>query len=203
MDYKDYNDNELLMYIEENNEDANEIMYKKYYPIIREYALKLYSKAKTLGLDFNDLIQEGMLGLNIAINHYNDKEETRFYTFACTCIKRRMLSFLVASGGKKNLLLNESISFDYEDEETYKTDYILCDKSSLTEDIVCDKIFTNELLVSLSKKLSKLEKRILSLKIKGLQYKEISKYINKDYKTIDNAIQRIRAKINKTIKELN
>ena len=203
MDYKEYNDNELLMYISENDEDANEIMYKKYYYVIRDYALKLINKAKLVGMDFNDLIQEGMLGLNIAINHYHEKENICFYTFACTCIKRKMISSIVKGSGKKNSLLNNSISFDYSEDDLYKANYILVDKNPLPEDIVANKIMITDLLQILNKSLSKTEKEILMLRIKGLKYKEISEKLNKSFKTIDNAIQRIRVKIKNVMKELN
>lgn len=203
MDYKDYNDNELLMYIGESDEEANEIMYKKYYPIIRDFVLKIYDKAKVEGLEFNDLIQEGMLGLNMAITHYDTMEKTSFYTFASTCIKRKIISSIVQASGKKNLFLNRSISFDYDDDEKYKSDYILIDNSNIPEDIVLDQIYSEDILEKLNKKLSNFEKSILSLKIKGFKYKEISKYLNKNYKTIDNAIQRIRMKLKNVLAEMN
>lgn len=202
MDYKDYNDNELLMYIGECDEDANELMYKKYYPIIREFALKVYDKAKTIGLEFNDLIQEGMVGLNMAINHYDTMEKTSFYTFATTCIKRKIISAVVVAGGKKNLCLNESISFNYDD-ELYKTDYMLADNKSIPENIVLDRIYSKNILKKLNNKLSDFEKSVLSFKIKGFKNKEIGTYFNKDYKTIDNAIQRIRFKLKNVLEEMN
>lgn len=195
MDYKDYNDNELLMYISENNEQASEIMYKKYYPIIYDCAVKLHEVSKKFGVEFNDLIQEGMIGLSSAINHFDTQSETRFYTFACTCIKRKMISYVVKSGNKGNLILNESVSFECELDEKYKKEYIFTDKKYVPSDIVENRMMTSVILKSLSGQLSKYERQVLTLKIKGYTYNEISRLLNKSYKNIDNTIQRIRIKL--------
>ena len=71
MDYRDYNDNEVLSYIYENNEEASEILYKKYEPLINLTATKFFKYCKSSGLELNDLIQEGMMGLTNAINHFD------------------------------------------------------------------------------------------------------------------------------------
>ena len=78
MDYRDYNDNEILSYIYENNEEANEILYKKYEPLITSIATRLFKYCKATGLELNDLIQEGMIALNNAINHYDESKDILF-----------------------------------------------------------------------------------------------------------------------------
>ena len=112
MDYKDYNDYELLDYIAENNEDANNIMYKKYEPLIYKTAKRMYKYGKKLGLDLNDLIQEGMLGLSKAIESFDENGDTMFYTYAKLCIERKILSSVISSGRSHQKVLNESISID-------------------------------------------------------------------------------------------
>lgn len=89
MDYKEYNDYELLDYISENNSDANEILYNKYIPLINSIAKSLYKYCKNQGLELNDLCQEGLLGLNYAIKTFDDTKDNTFYTYARTCIKRK------------------------------------------------------------------------------------------------------------------
>ena len=71
MQYREYNDYELLNYISENNEEANEILFEKYKPLIVNISNKLYKYCKNKGLELNDLIQEGMLGLNLALKNYD------------------------------------------------------------------------------------------------------------------------------------
>ena len=115
MDYKDFNDYELLNYIAEGNEDANNIIIKKYEPLIIKIAIKMLPYCKNNGLDKNDLIQEGMIGLNHAIDKYHEMEDTLFYTYAKKCIERKIISVVIASNRNKNKILNESISYDDEE----------------------------------------------------------------------------------------
>ena len=118
MDYRDYNDNEVLSYIYENNEEASEILYKKYEPLINLTATKFFKYCKSSGLELNDLIQEGMMGLTNAINHFDESKDTLFYSFARTCIERKMISIIVSTRTQKHQVLNNSISFEsFEDEQ--------------------------------------------------------------------------------------
>ena len=97
MEYKDYNDNELLWYVAEKNEAALDILYKKYEPFIINFAKKMFEYCKNSGLEMNDLVQEGMLGLNDAITKFNDQKNVTFYTFAKSCIERKIISCVVSS----------------------------------------------------------------------------------------------------------
>lgn len=81
MDYKEYNDNELLYYVNEANEEATEIIYKKYEPLINNLARKIINYCKNSGVEINDLVQEGMLGLSKALEQYKDNKDASFYTF--------------------------------------------------------------------------------------------------------------------------
>ena len=110
MKYKDYNDYELLSYIKEQNEEANEIIYEKYRPLILKIAKKLISSSSNIGVDIADLIGEGMLGLANAIDNYDDSNEILFYTYASKCIENAMLTFLSKGKSLKNKCLSESIS---------------------------------------------------------------------------------------------
>ena len=79
---KEYNDYELLYMISENNEEAEEILYNKYRPIVEMKASRYLKVGKKLGLESNDLIQEGLVGLNDAIKKYDNQKDTLFYSFA-------------------------------------------------------------------------------------------------------------------------
>ena len=115
MKYKDFNDYELLSYIKEQNEEANEIIYEKYKPLILKIAKKLISSSTNIGIDIKDLIGEGMLGLASAIDSYDDNNEILFYTYAKRCIENAMLTFISKGKSLKNRCLSESISYDDED----------------------------------------------------------------------------------------
>ena len=85
--YNDQNDYELLYLVSENNEDAKELFYKKYKPIIEMKASKYKKYAESKGYDFNDLVQEGMIGLSQAINDFSEQKDVQFNTFANFSVK--------------------------------------------------------------------------------------------------------------------
>ena len=110
MNYKEYNDYELISYIRDNIEEANDIIFDKYKPLIETNTRRLIKYCKNNGLEFNDLYQEGMLGLNQAVNTFNEAKDASFYTYAKMCIERKQVSALISSERLKHKLLNESIS---------------------------------------------------------------------------------------------
>lgn len=194
MEYKDFNDYELLSYIAEGNEDANNIIIKKYEPLINKIAVKMLPYCKSNGLDKNDLIQEGMIGLNHAIDRYQEQENTLFYTYAKTCIERKIISAVICSNRNKNKILNESISYDDDDKSLLN---ILKDTSLNPEEVIIDIESEERFIEKIKGILTDFEEQVFELLITGLKYKEISEILEKDEKSIDNAIQRIKSKIKK------
>ena len=199
MDYRDYNDNEVLSYIYENNEEASEILYKKYEPLINLTATKFFKYCKSSGLELNDLIQEGMMGLTNAINHSDESKDTLLNTFARTCIERKMISIIVSTRRQKHQVLNNSISFESFEDEQNKLDSILSDNSLNPEQQIINKEQTNNFFNKIKEELTELEMQVLDLKMAGFTYKEIGDILDKDCKAIDNAVQRIRVKVKKIL----
>lgn len=201
--YKEYNDYELLDFVAENNEDAINIMHKKYEPIVINMAREYFSNNTNLGLEINDLIQEGRVGLNNAINTYSDAKETLFFTYAIVCIEKKMQSALVAAKRNKNRILNESVSIEKMTTEI-QVDYIksLSDGNVFNpEKLVINKLEQKELQEEIRKILTKREKEVFDLKMCGFDYKEIALKLGKEPKQVDNALQRIKVKINTLLKE--
>ncbi len=192
MDYNDYNDYELLEYISEGNEDANNIIIKKYEPLINKIATKMLKYCKNNGLEKSDLIQEGMIGLNHALERYKEKENILFYTYARKCIERKIISVVVASNRNKNKILNESISYDDEDNVISK---IIKSTSPSPEEEVLNLELEENLIIKIKNTLANFEEQVFLLLIEGFDYKEIAEILEKDQKSIDNAIQRIKSKI--------
>jgi len=194
--YKEYEDQELIYLIAESSEEASNILYKKYKNLINLKVKKYLTQAKKVGLDYNDLFQEGMLGLSDAINSYKDMKNTKFSSFANLCIDRQLYTALAKAGRKKHSLLNESFSLDFVSEEDDKPlmNFLFnkTDDPSIKFD---NKESKKQLMMFLKNNLTNLEKEVLVLRIKGYEYKEISKILNKSYKSIDSALQRIRNKI--------
>jgi len=199
--YKDYNDQELLYLIAESNETAENILYQKYKPIIELKAKKYILLGKRVGLEYNDLVQEGLLGLSSAIKSYKDNKNTSFSSFANVCIERQILSILSYSRRKKHSLLNDSFSLDVSiDEEGRTLSDILSDGLDPSKMVEINEE-NDELFESLYKEMSDFEKNVFDLKMLGLEYKEIADMLDKSYKSVDTALQRIRLKIRKILNQ--
>ena len=200
--YDDYNDNELIYLIYDFNEDANRILHEKYYKIIKIKVAKYRALAKRIGLDTCDLMQEGLLGLEEAINSYRDNKDMKFSSFANMCIERQILSVLNYHSRKKHTFLNDSCSIDVEDEKgRTMLDYSL--KSDIDPLMMMEKEEEkNSIYDLMTIDLSKIEKEVFELKLNGLDYREIARLLNKSYKSIDSALQRIRVKLKKILNEM-
>ncbi len=196
MKYHDYNDHELLQYISENNEEASNIMFDKYNPLIVNIATKLFKHCNGLGLEISDLIQEGRLGLNTAIMSFNEEKDSTFYTFARKCIESKMISLIVSAKRQKHRLLNESLSLNEKyDDNVFELEDYLGDNSYNPEYMFMEHEEEEDLIKNFSKKLTNFEEEVFLLKISGLDYKEISNILDKDMKAVDNALQRIKIKL--------
>ena len=86
MDYKKINDYEVVYMVRENDEEAREIIFNKYIPIVRRIASDHLALAKMARIEYEDLVQEGLIALNEAINKYNERSGVLFYTFLCVCV---------------------------------------------------------------------------------------------------------------------
>lgn len=195
MQYKDYNDYELLNYISENNEEANEILFEKYKPLIISFSNKMYKYCHNKGLEINDLIQEGMLGLNLALKNYNQDKEASFYTYAKKCIERKIISLVISTCRLKHKALNDSISFEIKLNEDDTFEKLIEDNSYNPEEMIINLERENEIIEKAHTILTDLERQVFDLKISGFNYKEIATILDKSPKTIDNAIQRLKSKI--------
>lgn len=197
MNYRDYNDYEILSYINEGNEEALNVIFEKYNPLIGVTANRMLHYCKNTSLELNDLVQEGMLGLNIAIRSFDINKDTSFYTYARMCIERKIISLIVSARRLKHRFLNESVSFELADsfDEVYENQKCLEDNSANPENILVSSEREEELLNKAKDVLADFEYQVFELKRNGFNYKEIAEILDKDSKAVDNAIQRIRSKI--------
>ena len=193
MKYKEYNDSELISYIKEQNEEANEIIYEKYKPLIVSLAkknIRIYNK----GLDISDLIAEGMLGLSNAIQLYNEENYSNFYSYAKKCIDTSMLNLIKSINSKKNMNFNEALSYDNTNDE-YNIDGLFEDNKNNPELLLIDNENNIEFETSLKDILTKLEYDVYRLKTKGYDNIEIAELLDKNKKDISNAVYRLKNKI--------
>ena len=194
MQYKDYNDYELISLAQEQNEDAINIIYEKYKPVIYKKCRKYLPLLK--GIELCDLTQECYIILNQTIKSFNQDNNNTFYTFFTFCIDRYLINEYKKNNNTKNKILNESISLDSTDEDNNSLMDIISDNKTPELEISNNEEF-NELYQQILSKLTDLEECVFILKINNFSYKEIASILDKDIKSIDNATQRIKLKINK------
>ena len=116
-------DYELVYLAQEGNEDAINIIYDKYKPIIIKKSKNAIVFVTHHGIEINDIMQEGFIGLEEAIRNFSQDSEASFYTFATLCIDRQILNFLRKINGNKDRVLNEAIMLDDSLEKTLKDSY--------------------------------------------------------------------------------
>ena len=207
IDEKDYMnpevDNELL-YMVSDNEDANEALYKKYEPVISYYANKYSKLVEGKGIDYNDLYQEGLIGLIKAVDGFKEQKDIRFSTFAFVCIKRSIISAVRKASRKKHSVLNESYSLDYSpDDDNLSFDNIISNNVGGIEDLLVSKEKNNKFNELLSKSLTDFEKEVYDLRINNFSYDEIATMLGKTRKAVDGTLSRIRVKIRKILNEID
>lgn len=190
---------ELLRRSRAGEAAAEEEMLNRYKNMVRSKAAALY----LVGADREDLIQEGMIGLFKAIREYDEEKNDSFAAFAGLCITRQMYSAIKSSNTKKNQPLNNYISIDLvqsaEDAEQTGNAAGAYERMELwqknPESSLIDKERTSQLEEALFVNLSKMERQVLAYYTAGFPYQRIAELMNKEPKSVDNALQRIRKKL--------
>lgn len=200
--YLDLNDYELVSMAQEQNEDATLILHQKYQPLIHKKSRKFYQYLQNKGIELEDLIQECTIGFEEAIHNFNQNDNVRFYTFACVCMDRQLMSELTRLNRDKHKFLNEAIPLETIDENNENGNLIdfIQDNTNNPEIGLLSKSETENLYAQIIKHLTSLEECVFRLKIQNFNYKEIADILDKDEKSIDNAIQRIKTKIKTIVK---
>ena len=152
------------------------------------------------GLDFEDLYQEGLIGLYKAVMLY-DPERSSFSTFVYLCMKRSIIS-AYRSFKKSNPETTSPLSDDFsdpEDEELY-AGFVYSDNSTNPESLFIDKETTEQLFEKIDGLLSPLENKVLRAYLADKSYDDIAEELNKSKKSVDNALLRIRNKLKGLLK---
>ncbi len=197
MDFNKCSDETLIDIYRKGDEAAIEVLFERYKDIVRKKAKAMY----LAGGDSDDLIQEGMIGLYKAVRDYDDTKEAAFKTFASMCINRQLINAVAVSNRKKNIPLNTYVSFDMpaypdEDNETRLVDILKPESEQNPEKLFIDMEYSDSFKKKLFDRLSSFEKQVLQLYMEDNDYRQIAMLLGKTPKSIDNAIQRIRAKAN-------
>ncbi|MDR3317973.1 MAG: sigma-70 family RNA polymerase sigma factor [Clostridiales bacterium] len=179
--------NELLARARAGDKSAEDRLLNDYRTLVKSCARSYF----LAGGDVEDLIQVGMIGLWSAIRDYDGSKSASFYTFAQLCVNRRIISAVKKAGRQKNKPLNDAAPIDDETEDG--AEGALPDNDPLTALLEKERVGARQ--KKIEDKLTALEKQTLFLYLDGLSYGEIAGGLNKDEKSVDNTLTRIKKKL--------
>ncbi|WP_246055367.1 RNA polymerase sporulation sigma factor SigH [Pseudalkalibacillus caeni] len=192
----DLHDDEILVtMVHDGNSTALEYLINKYKNFVRAKARSYF----LIGADREDIIQEGMIGLYKAIRDFKGDKFSSFKAFAELCITRQMITAIKTATRQKHIPLNSYVSLDKPiyDEESDRTllDVICGTKVTDPEELIINQEEFDDIEIKMSEILSDLERKVLMLYLDGRSYQEISLDLNRHVKSIDNALQRVKRKL--------
>ena len=201
--YATTRDEELVLLAQSGDEEAQEFLLDKYKFLVRAKSRAYF----LIGADNEDIIQEGMIGLYKAVRDYNEEKNASFHSFAELCVNRQMITAIKAATRQKHQPLNSYVSlnkpvYEEESEQTYMD--LLQSGALLNPEVLLigqeNKSFLEHQMM---KKLSSFETRVLVLYLQGRSYFEIARVLDKPEKSIDNALQRVKKKLEHFLEEKN
>ena len=203
--YKIAKDEELVLMAQNGDDEAQEYLLDKYKSLVRAKSRAYF----LIGADSEDIIQEGMIGLYKAVRDYNEEKNASFRSFAELCVNRQMITAIKAATRQKHQPLNSYVSlnkpvYEEESEQTYM-DFLQSDSSALLnpETLLIGQENKHFLEDQMVKNLSSFETRVLVLYLQGRSYFEIAHLLDKPEKSIDNALQRVKKKLERFLEEKN
>jgi len=185
----------LALKAKNGEEEAMNELLTKYKSTVNMLARSYF----LIGGDMEDIVQEGMIGLYKAIRSFNNEKSVSFKTFASVCIKHQIQNAIRKASSQKNMLLSSALPiYEVEDNEDDmdKNEIILPSSLPSPDDTIVANENMKELKKKINENLSLMEIKILSLYLKGYSYNEISEIGRYSKKSIDNALSRIKNKLN-------
>ncbi|MGE7092802.1 RNA polymerase sporulation sigma factor SigH [Lysinibacillus sp. NPDC048646] len=194
-DFERFNDEELIEMVHQGNTDALDFLITKYRLLVRAKARSYF----LIGADKEDIVQEGMIGLYKAIRDFKGDKLASFRAFAELCITRQIITAIKTATRQKHIPLNSYVSLDKPifDEESDRTlmDVLTGAIMDDPEELMIHREEFGYLEEKMGEILSELELQVLALYLDGQSYHEISAKLNRHVKSIDNALQRVKRKL--------
>ncbi len=196
-------DEDIVKLAKNGEEFATEYLINKYKNFVRVKAKSYF----LVGADREDIIQEGMIGLYKAIRDFRADKLSSFRAFAELCITRQIITAIKTATRQKHIPLNSYISLNKpiydEDSDRTMLDILSGTKITDPEEVFISHELSDDLRERIQENLSELESQVLLSYLEGKSYQEMAKELNRHVKSIDNALQRVKRKIEKTLGEKN
>ncbi|MCL6593091.1 MAG: RNA polymerase sporulation sigma factor SigH [Alicyclobacillus sp.] len=190
-------DEDLVEAVRNGDNEALEYLIHKYRNFVRAKARSYF----LIGADREDIVQEGMIGLYKSIRDFREDKLTSFKAFAELCITRQIITAIKTATRQKHIPLNSYVSLDKpiydEDSDRTLLDVIGAARVTDPEELVIHQEEFDDIELKMSELLSDLERQVLMLYLDGRSYQEIAVDLDRHVKSIDNALQRVKRKLEK------
>jgi len=195
LEYDSSTDEDIVEAVRSGDSIALEYLINKYKNFVRAKARSYF----LIGADREDIVQEGMIGLYKAIRDFKGDKLASFKAFAELCITRQIITAIKTATRQKHIPLNSYVSLDKpiydEDSDRTLLDVICGTRVSDPEELIVNQEEFNGLEDKMSEILSDLERKVLMLYLDGRSYQEIAVDLDRHVKSIDNALQRVKRKL--------
>lgn len=195
LDFDCKTDEDVVELVREGDGEALEYLINRYKNFVRAKARSYF----LIGADREDIVQEGMIGLYKAIRDFRGEKLASFKAFAELCITRQIITAIKTATRQKHIPLNSYVSLDKpiydEDSDRTLLDVICGTRVSDPEELIINQEEFIGLEDKMSEILSDLERKVLMLYLDGKSYQEIAVDLDRHVKSIDNALQRVKRKL--------
>ena len=199
IDFKDKLDEEIVHEAKNGSVRAQEYLINKYEGFVKSKARSYF----LIGADKEDIYQEGMIGLYKAIRDFKPDKLTSFKAFAELCVTRQIITAIKTATRQKHIPLNTYISLNKpiyeEDSDRTLLDVLTSIKISDPEELLISKEEMGYIEKEITRLLSDLEMEVLMSYLDGKSYQEIACDLDRQAKSIDNALQRVKRKLEKSL----
>jgi RNA polymerase sporulation-specific sigma factor len=194
--FKDLTDEEIVrMAQEEHDAGATDYIVHKYRNFVKAKARSYF----LIGADKEDIIQEGMIGLYKATRDFRGDKQASFRAFADLCVTRQIITAIKTATRQKHIPLNSYVSLNkpiYTDEsERTLMDVVSAAPVSDPEELIISRENFADIELKMNEVLSDLEWQVLIAYLEGKSYNEMSQELHRHVKSIDNALQRVKRKL--------
>jgi RNA polymerase sporulation-specific sigma factor len=202
-DYEEMSDEEVVEHARNNDDIALEFLINKYKNFVRAKARSYF----LIGADREDIIQEGMIGLYKAIRDFRSDKLASFRAFAELCITRQIITAIKTATRQKHMPLNSYVSLNKPiyDEESDRTLLDILSGARVTdpEELIINRENYVDIESKMGEFLSDLEWQVLMFYLEGKSYQEIAEDLHRHVKSIDNALQRVKRKLERYLEKRN
>ncbi|SHK99856.1 RNA polymerase sporulation sigma factor SigH [Desulforamulus aeronauticus] len=194
-------DEDVVEFAREGDDAALEYLINKYKNFVRAKARSYF----LIGADREDIIQEGMIGLYKAIRDFRMDKLSSFRAFAELCITRQIITAIKTATRQKHIPLNSYVSLNKpiydEDSDRTLLDVISGSKITDPEELIISREEFDDIEEKMGEILSSLEWKVLMSYLEGKSYQEIAEDLNRHVKSIDNALQRVKRKLERYLEK--